>query len=291
MPSRRAGMGTLVRYGSGVLGTQGIAYVTKNIDSVAIGLLWGPAALGLYNRAYQLLMAPIVQLLAPMTRVALPVLSRLQDDGARFMAFLRRGQLIGSLIAGTIYALTIGLAHPLVLLVFGEDWIQLVPIFQALGVGGIFRALNQVAYWAYLALGLSVQQFRYYLVSQPIIVLCLLAGLPWGPLGVAVGHSIAYALNWFAALWWCGRITQLNFRPLVKDALRTTATIALPITLLGLGISAMIPNPLMAIGTGLAATAAWGAVAYLVFPSTRRDVHDLTDVLKRVRRSDRKKGI
>ncbi len=283
-------MGTLIRYGSGVLGTQGIAYVTKNIDSVAIGLLWGPAALGLYNRAYQLLMAPIVQLLAPMTRVALPVLSRLQDDRTRFMAFLRRGQLVGSLIAGTIYALAIGLAHPLVVLVFGEEWIQLVPIFQALGVGGIFRALNQVAYWAYLSLGLSVQQFRYYLVSQPIIVLCLLAGLPWGPLGVAVGHSVAYALNWFAALWWCGRITRLSFQPLVKDALRTTATIALPITVLGIGVSALISNPLIAVGAGLAAAAVWGTIAYLAFPPTRRDVHDLMDVVKRVRRSDRKKG-
>lgn len=284
LPSRHAEMKSLLTFGGGVLGTQGVAYVTKNIDNIAIGIVWGPVSLGLYSRAYQLLMAPIVQLLAPMTRVALPVLSRLQNEPERFMAFLRRGQLMGSLIAGTIYALVIGLAHPVVILVFGEDWLALVPIFQALAVGGIFRALNQVAYWAYLALGHSVAQFRFYLVSQPVIVLFLLAGLPWGPLGVAVGHSIAYALNWFAAIWWCGRITKLNFSPLVRDGLRTTATIAIPVMAIGIVCSWLMPQPGVAILVGLAGTAVWFGIAYLLFPPTRRDFHNLLDVIRRMRR-------
>lgn len=288
LPSRQGEMRQLIRFGGGVFGTQAVAYATKNADNVAIGLVWGPSALGLYSRAYQLLMAPIVQLLAPMTRVALPVLSRLQDDRARFVAFLRRGQLIGSLLAGSIYALVFGLAHPVVLLLFGEQWLGLVPIFQALAVGGVFRALNQVAYWAYLGLGLSMQQFRFYLVSQPLIILFMLAGLPWGPLGVAVGHSIGYTLNWFAALWWCGRITGLNFGPLVRDGIRTTVSVAAPVAVLSLLVSSLIPSPWVGIMAGLGVALAWFALAYLLMPPTRRDVANLIDVLKRIRKKPKK---
>lgn len=284
-PSTKESIRDLLRFGGGVLGTQSVAYITKNIDNVSIGFFWGAGALGLYSRAYQLLMVPIVQLLAPMTRVALPILSRLQDEKERFMSFLRRGQLIGSFVAGSLYALVIGLADPIVLLVFGEGWDGLAPIFQALAVGGIFRALNQVAYWAYLALGLSMQQFRFYLVSQPVIIVFMLAGLPWGPLGVAVGHSVAYALNWFAALWWCGRITGLNFGPLIREGLRSAVTITLPIIAIGLLTSSLISNVFLAISVGVAGAISWVAVAYLAFPATRRDIGDLRDVIKRVRRS------
>ncbi|ROR73342.1 lipopolysaccharide biosynthesis protein [Bogoriella caseilytica] len=283
LPSRAGHVGSLMRFGGGVLGTQAVAYVTKNVDNVAIGLVWGAGPLGLYSRAYQLLMAPIVQLLAPMTRVALPVLSRLQDERGRFMAFLRRGQLVGSLIAGTVYALVIGLAQPIVLIVFGTEWVDIAPIVQALAFGGIFRALNQVAYWAYLGLGLSGHQFRFYLATQPVIVLFLLAGLPWGPLGVAIGHSIAYALNWFAALWWCGRVTGLNFAPLVRDGLRSTVTVTLPIAALGLGAVALIANPFGAVAVGVLLAAAWLTLTYLCFPPTRTDIRHVFDVIKRVR--------
>lgn len=283
LPSRNANMAPLLRFGGGVFGTQALAYFTKNVDNIAIGLVWGASPLGLYSRAYQLLMAPIVQILAPMTRVALPILSSLQDDKVRLMAYLRRGQLVGSFVAASIYALVIGLAHPVVTLMFGEAWLGLVPIFQALAVGGIFRALNQVGYWAYLALGLSGHQFRFYLVSQPLIILCMLAGLPWGPLGVAIGHSIAYAINWFAALLWCGRITGMDFLPLIRDGLRTTGLIVPPLVLLGLAASNWIGSPFIAIGAGVLAGACWIWLACILFSSLREDANHLLDVIKRSR--------
>ncbi|MGY1749255.1 lipopolysaccharide biosynthesis protein [Modestobacter sp. SYSU DS0511] len=287
-PARHAEMAGLLRFGGGVAGTQSVAYVTRNADNVAIGLVWGAGALGIYSRAYQLLMAPIVQLLAPMTRVALPVLSRLQDDSDRFVSYLRRGQLVGSLVAGTIYGLVFGLASPVTALLFGEGWSGLAPVFQALAVGGVFRALNQVAYWAYLGRGLAGHQFRFYLVSQPVIVLFLFAGLPWGPFGVAVGHSLAYALNWFAALWWCGRVTGISFGGLIRDGMRTTITFSVPVAMIGYFLAPLVENPIGAIGTVLVAASAWFVLVFLVLPSARTDIRSMLDVLARARRTDRK---
>ena len=76
-----------MRFG-GLFATQLISYGTKNVDNIAIGVVWGAGPLGYYDRAYQLLMAPLNQINAPMTRVALPVLSRIHDEKERFAGYL-----------------------------------------------------------------------------------------------------------------------------------------------------------------------------------------------------------
>ncbi|MDQ1733125.1 MAG: hypothetical protein QOK10_3284, partial [Pseudonocardiales bacterium] len=83
-PTRNAEMSGLLRFGWHLVGTQLIGYATNNVDSVVIGHRFGAAPLGFYNRAFQLLMAPLTQVRAPTTTVALPVLSRIESDNKRY---------------------------------------------------------------------------------------------------------------------------------------------------------------------------------------------------------------
>jgi polysaccharide transporter, PST family len=92
LPRRGVSLARFFRFGGGVLGTNALAYVTKSITAVAIGGYYGAAPLGLYNRAYQLLMTPLQQIDAPMTSVVLPVLARVQDDEETFARYLARTQ-------------------------------------------------------------------------------------------------------------------------------------------------------------------------------------------------------
>ncbi len=62
LPRRGVSLNRFFRFGGGVLGTNALAYVTKSITTVAIGGYYGAAPLGLYNRAYQLLMTPLQQI-------------------------------------------------------------------------------------------------------------------------------------------------------------------------------------------------------------------------------------
>lgn len=264
LPDRSASVRRLMSFGIGLFGTQSVAYVTKNADNVAIGMVWGAGPLGIYSRAYQLLMMPINQIAAPLTRVAVPVLTRVADDAARFGRYITSGQLLGGVILGVVYGLCAGLADPLVHVVFGDKWTAMIPVFQVLAIGGIFRALNQITFWIFLAKGASVAQFKFYAVTQPLVVAAMLAGLPWGPTGVAIGHTVGYGAHWVASYWWCGKATGTPMGTLFTAGVKNIAVFAIPTMLVAGLASHWVASHVYAVLAGCAAVALYLALVLLL---------------------------
>lgn len=281
LPRRGAPLRRFFGYGSGLMGTQAIGYVTKNVDNVALGAVWGAVSLGLYSRAYQLLMTPLNQINAPMTRVALPVLSRVQEDPVVFARYLARVQLVGCYLTATVLAVAAGLSEPVVLLLFGERWAAVAPIFALLAVGGVFRAVSQLAYWIYLARGRTGAQLRQELVSRPLMALVILAGLPWGAVGVAAGHSVAYLLYWVVSLWHAGRVESVDVRPLFANAARAIGLVSAPCGLLAWASSSVDAHPLLQVLGGVVLAGAWSALVVLVVPRVRADARDVLSFARR----------
>lgn len=279
-PNRQGSVRPLLRFGAGLVGTQSLAYLAKSLDNVAIGYVWGPAVLGIYGRAYQLVMMPLGQFTAPLTRVAIPVLSKLANDPASFLQYLRAGQSAAGFCTCIVYGLIVGLADPFVLVALGERWLDMVPIVQALAIGGIFRALGQVSYWIFVARGLTGHQFRFYLLTQPAIILAMLAGLPWGGLGVAIGHSVGYCLFWFVQLWWVGRVAALDTTPLMRNGLAIFGWVALPAIAISLGMTWSIDGPWLQMAVSLPVVALYGALVLLVPPRPRRELKRLLDLVR-----------
>ncbi|HEY8590565.1 MAG TPA: lipopolysaccharide biosynthesis protein, partial [Naasia sp.] len=107
-------------FGAEVVGAQLLGYASKNIDTLVIGTTLGATPLGYYNRAYQLLALPLSQINAPATRVALPVLSKLQSDRHRFGDYLLAGQTAMLHLVLALFSISGALAVPLVTTVLGE---------------------------------------------------------------------------------------------------------------------------------------------------------------------------
>ncbi|WP_448621148.1 lipopolysaccharide biosynthesis protein [Geodermatophilus sp. URMC 65] len=222
-PQRGAGLRPFLRFGGGVTGTQLVYYLGNNLDNIALGLWAGPAALGVYNRGYQLLMNPLNQVRAPASNVAIPVLARLQEDPARSGEYLRRGQLaLGyTLVAGM--ALGAGAAVPLVDLVLGDRWAAVAPVLALLAVAGSAQTLAYVGNWVYLSRGLSGALLRYTVATLVLSAACIGIGSRWGVVGVAAGYAAAAVLEWPLSLWWLSRVTVIPVRPLLLGALRVSA--------------------------------------------------------------------
>ncbi len=88
----------MLAFGGNLTGTRLLAFFARNLDNILIGKVWGSDALGLYSKAYQLMMLPILQLTSPVTAVVVPALSRLQDDPERFRGYYRKAiQALSSL--------------------------------------------------------------------------------------------------------------------------------------------------------------------------------------------------
>lgn len=202
LPRRGAGMGGFMRYGGNLMGTQLVTYLSRNLDALIIGQRFGAELLGLYNRAYQLLMLPLNQINAPATSIALPVLSRLNDDGERYARFLLHGQALMLHLILAIFAFAAAQAEPLIVLVLGPQWAAAVPIFQILALAGVFQAASSASYWVFLSKGLTGSHLRFTLTSRLLVIGGIVAGAHWGVHGVAIAFAAGCALAWLGALAW-----------------------------------------------------------------------------------------
>lgn len=267
----RAPMGALLRYGGALTGQLALNYAVRSVDKIALGRVYGSTSLGYYDRAYQLLMIPIGQFNAPLTRVAVPTLSRVWNSDGEFERYLHTAQKVAAFVTVPIFAVLAGLGQPGVMILFGERWQFAGLILQILAVGGIFRSLMQISYWAYLSSGRTGVMLRFDLIALPCLALVILSGLPWGAVGVAVGHSIGYALYWFAGLTWMTRKHDLVLRPFLTTAARSVLLVAVPVVGSGLAAQSLIENLWLCAAVGVAmGIAAVGLLAVLI-PSLRRD--------------------
>jgi PST family polysaccharide transporter len=220
-----------------------------------------------------LAIAPLNEINVPMSRVAIPVLVQIVDDPPRYVASLRQAQLIACYVTASGLFLIAGLGVPLVDLLLGPEWTLAGHILSFLAIGGVFRAIQQVSYWMFMSLGRADAQLRLHLVGQPLIIIAMLSGLPWGPIGVAVGNAVGYAIFWALALWWVGRISRINVVPLMVDALRTIVFVGAPVGAAALCISLFLPvAAYWQIVAALGCALIWFGMSTLISRTVRRDV-------------------
>lgn len=284
LPDRSVPIGRFFRFGGNLMGTQLLSYVTKNVDNIMIGAVWGSAQLGIYSRAYQLLMTPLNQINAPLTNVALPVLSKVADDGPTYERYLRRAQLVGCYVTATAFAVCAGLAVPLVEVLFGPNWRGIAPVFAILAVGGVFRAVAQLSYWIYLSRGHTGAQLRMFLVVRPIMIGLILAGLPWGIEGVAVGCTAGALLQWLVPMWHVGRVAGVDSGALTRNALRVMAVVSAPCGMIAYAVT-FVPAPaVVQVGFGLLAVAVYLALLVATVRSVRADFDVILSFARRATR-------
>lgn len=281
-PRRGEPMAGLLRFGWNLLGTQLVGYASNNIDSLTIGLRFGAQPLGVYNRAFTLLMQPLTQLRAPSTTVALPVLSRLRDQPERFGEFVRRGQLAlaYTLVAGL--AFVIAAAGPLTSILLGPQWLGAEPLLRFLAAAGVFQTLAYVGYWVYLATGLTNVLLRYTLVSASIRITCVLVGSIWGVVGVAAGYAVAPMLAWPLSLWWVARHTPVPLRALLSGGTRAVVMFG-SCALAGWGASTLVTGAWAQLALALVGVGAAFALWYLAVPRVRKDLSEVASVVHTAR--------
>jgi O-antigen/teichoic acid export membrane protein len=223
LPTRRSGVRSMLLFGGNLTGYSIINYWARNLDNLLIGRVWGAAQLGLYSRAYQLLLLPVSQITAPITAVAVPALSRLVDSPERYRRAYVRILAKLAMVTMPLMAFMIVTSDWVVRLALGSQWMAVSPIFAWLGLAGLVQPLSYTAGWLLISQGRARDMFRWGAIGCTIIIASICAGLPWGALGVAMSYSICNVLIVQPfLLWWICRTGPI--RP--GDILRAIAPAA-----------------------------------------------------------------
>jgi PST family polysaccharide transporter len=207
-----------------------LGYLIQGADNVILGYSFGATGVGIYNRAQAILQKPLQQFTPSVMNVATSAFSRLAPDPERFE---RNAALLLSLtacLAGVVVTFVVGTADWLVALLLGPRWAAVVPILGALSLFAYVEPTASVIGALLIARGQPDRLVRWRLVSAPIVIASLAAGLSWGPLGVAASLALSGLLVRAPLfLWYAGRSLAIPFRTLL-------AAVA-PYVVLGLAVA------------------------------------------------------
>lgn len=190
LPVRSAGVRSMLHYGSNLTGFSVLNYFTRNLDNVLIGKYWGPHQLGLYDRAYQLMLLPISQFIAPLSSIAIPVLSRLQDNPERYRRYYFGALNLLAFIMCPLMVTMAVMSNEVVTLLLGPQWSGAGLIFKSLSIAAIIQPLGSSLGWVYQSLGKTDRMMRWAMITVPIYIISFIVGLSWGANGVAIAYTI-----------------------------------------------------------------------------------------------------
>jgi len=284
LPRRGAKVGSLVAFGGNVAGSQLVNYLNRNMDNVLIGWYWGASPLGLYSRAFNLLLRPVSQLNAPLSTIMVPALSRLQNDPERLARYYLRAVNLIMWIVAPVFGFLFVAAEPVIILALGKKWLEAAPVFQFLCIAAPALMLSSPTNWLLVCRGQSGRLLKLLLILTPIFVTSYAIGLPFGIKGVAMSGSLVFV----GIFPW---MLKYVFRGTGLTLLRLGRAIVCPISLslagVALGECALHLIAPRGIVTQLLVVALGFAVAYslsLLLAPVRQEAMSLRGLFNELRR-------
>jgi polysaccharide transporter, PST family len=214
-------------YGFNLLAGQLIQYVGRSSDVLIGATRLSVTEMGYYNRASSLVNVPLNQVNPAATRVAVPVLARLQDTPSRFVAYLLRGQTVLLHFTLLFLGLLTAFALPVVRIVLGPDWISITPLVQVIAIGSMAKVISYSTYWVALSTGLTRVSLIAACVSAPITALAAWIGAGFGTMGLAVAVAIAGIVSWAAAATLYRYLSDAPIGPLIRAGFPVVTTYVL----------------------------------------------------------------
>lgn len=284
-PRRDAKVRSLVVFGGNVAASYLVTNVARSADSILIGWHWGAGPLGLYSRAYNLLMLPVRQLSLPAGTVAVPAFSRVQDDPDRFARYYLRAASLILWITAPVFGFLFVAAQPLIVLVLGNQWRESAPVFQILAVAGLGQLLLDLTIWSLVSRGQSKRLLHILLVVAPLLVVSYAIGLPFGIRGVALSSSLGLLAVLPGILKAAFRGTLLTLGRLGQTVLYPVSLCLAGILLGDLALRLLTPQRIISqLLAGVLGIAAGYSIAVFI-PPARKEIASLRKLFSELRLS------
>lgn len=132
-------------------------YLYHNFDNMVVGKILGVQALGLYNMGYKISSLPITEISEVSSRVTFPFYSKINKDKRRLKDALIKVMstitILSVILGGVLFVFT----KEFVLIVLGNNWIDIVPVIKILVIYGILQGI----FGSLSALFLAVKKQKY----------------------------------------------------------------------------------------------------------------------------------
>jgi PST family polysaccharide transporter len=217
----------MVRFAMHVYGRFTVNYFSRNTDNLLVGWRFNAQALGFYKKAYDLFALSASLLVSPLANVAVAALSRFDARSAQFRRYFLNALTVMAFVGMGLGADLTLVGKDVIRLLLGPGWGEAGRIFVFFGPGIGIMMLYYTHGWIHLSIGRADRWFRWGIVEFACTFLMFLAGLRWGPAGVAVAWTVSFWILTLPALWYAGKPVQFGVAPMLAAVWRFALASAL----------------------------------------------------------------
>lgn len=176
-----------------IIGNGILSYLTENVDDLVIGKVFGTAGLGLYHTAYRLASAVTNDFGSIVGQILYPIYSRRHADKKAIGPLALKSSVLMLAFYAVAGIPLLVFTRPLILLIFGDQWIETVPLIRLLFLAGVLKSF--ITSWNPLAI--LADRLMHHVIINIITITVMVAGILWlsRPLGVAgAGWAVLLAV-------------------------------------------------------------------------------------------------
>ncbi|TXK46767.1 lipopolysaccharide biosynthesis protein [Pontibacter qinzhouensis] len=237
-------------------------FFRSHVDYLVIGKLVSAHALGVYTLAFTLSEVLRAQLYSILNKVFFPVYSKLQDDLEKIKEYYLKIMRFTAIITFPISILFIGLAEEIMLVVFGEKWLEAAPPLRILSVASMIFAISGTPAEVLKGIGKPNVSFTLNLCNTFLVALPLIYfGLKYfGLVGVGYAVCIHYTTSRLFFHYYMKKYIHITDQDVYR-ALRKPVFAALVMLSIIYALT-LLPIPVLA---KLIVAGATGSLAYGLF--------------------------
>ncbi len=278
---RSANALSMLKFGANLTGFNALSLFSTYSDNVLVGILKGPGALGLFDKAFSLVLRPVGSITAPISRVATPLLARVVSQPSTYRkAFI--GMLQGVILLGSPGLIVGALrSQEIVTTVLGKPWAGAGPIMAWISVAALFTSLSGSSYWIFTSQNRPNEQLQCGFISSGLILVSMLAGLPWGPVGIARSYAVFAPFVHGCFIWKATRVGPVRRQDIFRGIYPSVFAILLAAAAVVLTTGKLSKSPLLDLLMAIALSYGITALGISILPEGRRSARTLWEIRSR----------
>lgn len=183
-----------ISFGAYSTGNGIVSTIATQIDVILIGKFLGTESLGLYSVIKELLLRPAELINPIITKVAFPVMSKVNHDINEVKNIYLKLINYVALVNFPIYIASLILASEIISIFLGEKWLSGVYSFQILTIWALIRSIENPIGSLVMAMGKPQIEMFWNMAMMIFMPLVVLISSSFGIHGVAYGNVVAIIL-------------------------------------------------------------------------------------------------
>ncbi len=172
-----------------------VLYFERNIDYLVMGKVFNSTTIGYYAFAYNIMYTPVKRISYIFNDILFPSFSSIKDEKSRIIKGYFKSITLISMISFPIMTIIALNANLIIITIFGDKWIEAIPIVQILCFAGAIQSISQVGGVIFSSIGKPEINLYISTGRTLLTVIAILGGVNSGILVVAYLLVIAKVLS------------------------------------------------------------------------------------------------